>query len=156
MQSITNNSSHSTLHIDSKEKYIEETNNTKFLVSEINNHIKWKNHIKQGISMLNAEDYANRSAVHISNVHCQINVLCLPSFCYKIWNDFGGSSSYRGKNSTLQNKIVSIMSQTDWCKQKPTITPKPAVLQASLGPTNMQDNTEPIKNVSTEALQIFH
>ena len=49
---ITINSSHSTLHIGYKEKYIEETNNTKFLGSEIDNHIKWKNHIKQGISKL--------------------------------------------------------------------------------------------------------
>jgi hypothetical protein len=36
------------------------------------------------------------------------------------------------------------------------VTTKPEVLQASLGPTNLQVNTEPIKNISTEALQIFH
>jgi hypothetical protein len=36
------------------------------------------------------------------------------------------------------------------------VTTKPEELQASLGPTNLQDNTEPIKNVSTEGLQIFH
>jgi hypothetical protein len=40
MKFITQNSSHSTLQIDYKEKYIEETNNTKFLASEIDNHIK--------------------------------------------------------------------------------------------------------------------
>ena len=33
------NSSHSTLHIGYKEKYIEETNNTEFLGSETDNHI---------------------------------------------------------------------------------------------------------------------
>ena len=52
MKFITKNSSHSTLHIGYKEKYIEEKNNTKFIGSEIDNHIIWKNHIKQGISKL--------------------------------------------------------------------------------------------------------
>jgi hypothetical protein len=36
------------------------------------------------------------------------------------------------------------------------VTTKPEVLQTSLGPTNLQDNIEPIKNIFTEALQIFH
>jgi hypothetical protein len=36
------------------------------------------------------------------------------------------------------------------------VTTKSEILQASLGPTNLQDNTQPIKNISTEALQIFH
>jgi hypothetical protein len=36
------------------------------------------------------------------------------------------------------------------------VTAKPEILQTSLGPTNLQDNTVPIKNISTEALQIFH
>jgi hypothetical protein len=40
MKFITENSSHSKLQIGYKQKYIEETNNTKFLVSEIDNHIK--------------------------------------------------------------------------------------------------------------------
>ena len=75
MNFITKNSSHSTLHFGYKEKYIEETNNTKFLGSEIDNHIKWKNHIKQGISKLSGSGFAVRSVVHISNVHSQISVL---------------------------------------------------------------------------------
>ena len=36
------------------------------------------------------------------------------------------------------------------------VTTKPEVLQVLLGPTNLQDNIQPIKNISTEALQIFH
>jgi hypothetical protein len=40
MKFIRKNSSHSALHIGYKEKYIEETNNTKFLGSEIDNLIK--------------------------------------------------------------------------------------------------------------------
>jgi len=54
------NSSHSTLHIGYKEKYIEETNNIKFLGSEIDNHIKWKNRIKQRISALSGAGFAVR------------------------------------------------------------------------------------------------
>jgi len=38
MTFITNNSSHSTLHIGYKEKYIQDTVNTKFLSSQIDNH----------------------------------------------------------------------------------------------------------------------
>jgi len=69
------NSSHSTLHIGYKEKYIEETNNTTFLGSEIDNHIKWKNCIKQVISKLSGAGLAVRTVVHISNAHSQISVL---------------------------------------------------------------------------------
>ena len=90
MKFITKNSSHSTLHVGYKEKYIEETYSAKFLGSEIVNHIKWKNHFKQGISKLSGRDYAVRSVVHISNVHTQTNVLCILPFCYKIWNNTGG------------------------------------------------------------------
>ena len=75
MKFITQNSSHSTLHIGYKEKYIEETNNTEFLGSETDNHIKWKNHIKQGISKLSGAGFAVRSVVHISNANSQISVL---------------------------------------------------------------------------------
>jgi len=43
----TQNSSHSTLCVGYKEKLIHETVNTKFLGLQIDNHINWKNHIKQ-------------------------------------------------------------------------------------------------------------
>jgi len=39
MKFITKNSSHSTLHIGYKEKYIEETIDTKFLGLQTDNHI---------------------------------------------------------------------------------------------------------------------
>ena len=45
MKFITKNSSHSTLHIRSKEKFIGERVSTKFLCLQIDNHINWKNHI---------------------------------------------------------------------------------------------------------------
>ena len=69
------NSSHSTLHIGYKDKYIEETYNITFLDSEIDNHMKWKNCIKQGISTLSGTGFAVRSVVHTSNAHPQISVL---------------------------------------------------------------------------------
>jgi hypothetical protein len=88
MKFITKNSSYSTRHIRYKEKYIEEINKTESLGSEIDNHINLKNHIKQGISKLSGAGYAVRSVVHVSNVHSQINVLCIHSFGYKVWNNF--------------------------------------------------------------------
>ena len=75
MKFITKNSSHSTVQFGYKQKYIEETNNTKFLTSEIDNHIKWKKHIEQGISKLSGAGYAVQSVVHISNIHSQFNLL---------------------------------------------------------------------------------
>ena len=90
MKFITKNSSHSICYIGYKEKYIEETNSTKFITSEIDNHIKWKSHIKQGIFKLSGVGYAVRSVVHVGNVHFQINLQCMLSFCYKIWNNVWG------------------------------------------------------------------
>ena len=78
---ITNNSSHSALCIGYKEKYIEETVNTKFLGLQIDNHLTWKNHIAQIIPKLSAACYAVRSMAHITNItNCQINLLCTLSF----------------------------------------------------------------------------
>jgi hypothetical protein len=67
MKFIANNSSHSTLHIDYKEKYIEETANTKYLGLEIFNHIYLNSHIGQMIPKLNAACYVVMLKVHISN-----------------------------------------------------------------------------------------
>jgi len=41
MKFLTKNSSHFTLHIGYKEKYIKETENTKFHGLQIDNHINW-------------------------------------------------------------------------------------------------------------------
>jgi hypothetical protein len=61
MEFITKNSSHSTLHIGYKGRYIEETVSTKFLGLEIDNHINWKNHIEEMIPKLTGACYAVRS-----------------------------------------------------------------------------------------------
>jgi hypothetical protein len=44
MKFITNNLSHSTLHIGYEEKYIEEYVDAKFLGLQIDYHMTWKNH----------------------------------------------------------------------------------------------------------------
>jgi hypothetical protein len=49
MKFITKNSSHSTFHTDYKEKYKEETVNTKFLGLRIDTYLNWKNRIEQMI-----------------------------------------------------------------------------------------------------------
>jgi hypothetical protein len=46
MKFITNNLSHSALHIGYKEQQIEEEVNMEFLGSQIDNHLNWKNHIE--------------------------------------------------------------------------------------------------------------
>ena len=53
MKFIKRNSSQSTLHIGYKEKYVEETVNTKFLGLQIDNHINWKNYIEEIIPKWN-------------------------------------------------------------------------------------------------------
>ena len=68
MKFTTKNSSHSTLHIGYKEKYVEETVIAKFLVIHIDTHLNWKNHIEQIIPKLSAACYAVRSMVHVSNI----------------------------------------------------------------------------------------
>ena len=69
MKFITKNSSHSTLLIGYKEKYYEETANTKFLGLKIDNHINWKNRIEEMIHEVWGACYAVRFMVHISNIN---------------------------------------------------------------------------------------
>jgi len=69
MKFITKNSSHSTLLIGYKEKYVEETVNTTFLGLQIDNHINWKHHIEEISPKLSGACYAVMSVVHISNIN---------------------------------------------------------------------------------------
>jgi hypothetical protein len=75
MKLITKNLSHSILHIGYKEKYIEETVCTKFLSSQTDNHINWKNHTEQIIVKLSAACYTFRLMVCISNINTLKSVL---------------------------------------------------------------------------------
>ena len=110
MKYITQNSSHSTLHIGYREKYIEETVCTKFLGLQIDNHINWKNHIEEMIPKLSGECCAIRSIVHTSNINTfkSINYAYFHSFI-KCGIFLGGNSSNSGKMFTLQKQIIRIM-----------------------------------------------
>jgi hypothetical protein len=57
---ITKNSAHSTLHNGYKEKYIEEPVNTKFLGLQTDNHVSWKNHIKEMILKLSGVCFSTK------------------------------------------------------------------------------------------------
>ena len=110
MKFITNNSSHSTLHIGNKENYIGERVNTKFLGLQIDNRLNWKNHIEQMISKLNGACHAVRLMIHISNM----NTLKSIYYAYihstvKYGIIFGSNSAHSGKIITLQKKIFRIM-----------------------------------------------
>ena len=52
MKFVTKNSLHSIFHTAYKEKYKEETVNTKFLGLQIDTYLNWKNHIEQIIPKL--------------------------------------------------------------------------------------------------------
>jgi hypothetical protein len=69
MKFITKNSSHFTLRIDYKERFIQETVKTKVHDWQINNHVNCKNQIDEMIPKLKGASYAIRSMVHISNTN---------------------------------------------------------------------------------------
>ena len=107
---ITKNSAHSTLHISYTEKYIERTQNTKFLYLQIYGHINWKNHTEETIYKLSGVCYAVRSMVHISNIY----TLKLIYYTYfhsiiKYGIIFWSTSSNSGKIFTLHKKIITLM-----------------------------------------------
>jgi hypothetical protein len=106
---IIKNSSHSTLNIGYKKKYIEESVNTNFLSLQIYDHINWKNHIKEMIPKLST-CYAIRLMFHISN----INILKSIYYTYLhstikygilVW----GNSLKIGKIFSLDKKIIRNM-----------------------------------------------
>jgi len=107
---ITKNSSYFTLHIGYKDRYIEETVNTKFLGLQIDKHLNWKNHNEQMIPKLRGACYAMTSVVCISNINTFKSVYCA---CFHSVIKYGiilwGNSSKRGEMFTLQKKIIRIV-----------------------------------------------
>jgi len=109
----TKNSAHSILHLGYKEKYMEQTVNTKFIVLQIDNHINWKNHIEEMIPKLSEACYAVRSMVHISNINTLKSIFYAYFHCIiKYGIIFWGNSSNSGKIFTLQKKNIRIMTGT--------------------------------------------
>jgi hypothetical protein len=104
------NSPHCAVSIGYKEKYIKDTVYTKFLGLQIDNNIKWKNHIDQMIPKLTAACYDAKLTSHISNI-IPIKLIYLASFLYmmKYGTICWGNSFNSGKIFTLQKKIVTII-----------------------------------------------
>jgi hypothetical protein len=72
------NSPQHTLSIGYKEKYVEESVNTKFLGLQ-NNQLNWKNRIYQLVPKLSGACYAVWSMTYISNTDT-IKQICFPIF----------------------------------------------------------------------------
>ena len=109
MKLIAKNSSHSTLHIGYKEKYVEETVNRKFLGLQIDNHINWKNCTEETIPKLIAACYAIKSMVHISNISTVKSIY--HTYFHSIITYgiiLGGNSFNSGKIFTLQLKLSEL------------------------------------------------
>jgi hypothetical protein len=110
MKFMTRNSAHSIFHIGYKEKYVEETVNIKFLVWQIDNHIKWKTNIEEMVPKLSAACYATRSVVHISNINTVKSIYnAYFHSVIKCGIILWGNSSNSVKIFTLQKKIIRIM-----------------------------------------------
>jgi hypothetical protein len=107
---MTNNSPQCPLSIGYNDKCIEESVDTKFLGLQIDNHLKWKNHIDQLVPKLSGACYAVRSVLHISNTDA------LKSIYFDYFHSlvkygiiWGGNSPHSKKVITLQKKTIRIM-----------------------------------------------
>jgi hypothetical protein len=109
MKVVTSNSPHCALTVGYKDKYIEETVNSKFLGIHLDNHVNWKDHIEQMVPISGA-CYTVRSVFHISNINIlkSIYFACFHSVT-KYGIIFWGSSSNSRKILTLQKKIIRIV-----------------------------------------------
>jgi hypothetical protein len=89
------------------EKYIKESENTKFLGLQIDNHLNWKNHIDQIVPKLSGACYSSRSVSHVSNTVTlkAIHFACFHSIM-KYGIIFWGNSSSSKNVFTLQKKVI--------------------------------------------------
>jgi hypothetical protein len=84
MKFVMSNSPHCALTIGYKDKYIEETVNSKFL------DLHWKDHIDQMIPKLGGACYTATLMFHISNINTLKSMYCAYFHSYKVWNNFLG------------------------------------------------------------------
>jgi hypothetical protein len=110
MEFVMNNSPLRALTIGYKDKYIEETVNTRFLGLQLHNHLNLKNHIDQMTTKLSAACYSVVSMFHISNTDT------LKSIHFAYFHSiiqygilFWGNASNSRKIFTLRKKIVRII-----------------------------------------------
>jgi IS1 family transposase len=107
---VTNNSPHCALNIGYKDKYIEETLNSKFLGLHLDNHLNWKAHIDQMIPKLSGACYAVRSVLHISNINTLKSIyFTYFHFIVQYGIIFWGNSCNSRKIFTVQKKIIRIL-----------------------------------------------
>jgi hypothetical protein len=110
MKFITNNLSHSALHVSYKEEFIEGTANIKFFSLQTDNHLNRKNHIEQMSPNLIWACYAIRLMVHINNIDTLKSIYYVYfHFVIKYGIIFWGNSYNSGKIFTLQKKFFRIM-----------------------------------------------
>jgi hypothetical protein len=98
------------LNIGYKDKYVEETVDSKFLGLHLANNLNWKDHIDQMTPRLSGACYAVSSVFHISSINT------LKSIYFAHFHSIirygiilGGNSSNSRKIFTLQKKIFRIM-----------------------------------------------
>jgi hypothetical protein len=61
--------------------------NSEFLGLQIDHSVMWKNHTDETIPHLSEEFFAFRLVFHSSDSDTQINLFCLFSHYYKVWNN---------------------------------------------------------------------
>ena len=91
-------------------KCVGESVNTKFLGSQTDNHINWRNHTEQIIPNVSAAYYAVSSTVHISNFNTVVPITVNTFTVIKCGLFFFcGNSSNSREVFILQKKIVRIV-----------------------------------------------
>jgi hypothetical protein len=87
---MINNPPHCALIIVYSDKCtrIEGAMNSEFLGLQIDHSIMWKNNTDQTIPQFSGPYYTVRLVFHISDSETQINLFCLFSQYYKVWNFF--------------------------------------------------------------------
>jgi hypothetical protein len=110
IQFKTNNTPQYDLCIGYNENYIKESDNTKFLGLQIDNHLNWKNHIDQIVPKLFGASYAIKSMSHVSNT-VTLKAIYFAYFhsIMKYGIIFGGNSSSRKNVFTLLKKVIRII-----------------------------------------------
>jgi len=110
---IMSNSPHCVISIGYKEKYIEDTVNTKLLGLQIDNHLKWKNHIDQVNPTLSGACYAVRSTFHFSKIMPFKSSYFAHFYSITKYGTICCGNSFNSRKIlTLQNKTVIFMVDT--------------------------------------------
>ena len=108
MKFITKNSSHSTLYVGYREKYVEGKMNTKFIDLQTVD-INWKAQIEQMIPKLNVACYAVRLTLHIGYINTAISIY------YAYFRSIIKYGIILGGNSSNSGKIFHFTQENLYC-----------------------------------------